>query len=180
MRCSLDRDSTATLVHAFVTSRIDYDNALLTNWTTRSVRVLVIGDDDNTTTVGHRASSSRSSLSHRHRSLFLRRLGRNHSTSHAAPTVDRNFPKCRPVEDRRWSASTAVDQGTSCLTEARGLPRCLENPSRKHLYSFCQLFPGHQTSLLMTRLPSRRRNRRLILVFSNIVVLLNLLVRIPL
>ena len=31
MRRSLDRDSAATLVHAFVTSRIDYDNALLAN-----------------------------------------------------------------------------------------------------------------------------------------------------
>ena len=28
---SLDRDSAATLIHAFVTSRIDYGNALLAN-----------------------------------------------------------------------------------------------------------------------------------------------------
>jgi len=31
VRRSLDRDSVATLVHAFVTSHIDYGNALLTN-----------------------------------------------------------------------------------------------------------------------------------------------------
>jgi len=31
VRRSLDRDSAATLVHAFVTSRIDYGNALLAN-----------------------------------------------------------------------------------------------------------------------------------------------------
>jgi len=31
MRRSLDRESAATLVHAFVTSRIDYCNALLAN-----------------------------------------------------------------------------------------------------------------------------------------------------
>jgi len=41
---SLDRDSAATLVHAFVTSRIDYGNALLTNalkiWTEKLQRAL--------------------------------------------------------------------------------------------------------------------------------------------
>jgi len=31
VRCSLDHESTATLVHVFVTSRIDYGNALLAN-----------------------------------------------------------------------------------------------------------------------------------------------------
>jgi len=31
VRCSLDRESAATLVHAFATSRIDYCNALLAN-----------------------------------------------------------------------------------------------------------------------------------------------------
>jgi len=31
IRCSLDRESAATLVHTFVTSRIDYGNALLAN-----------------------------------------------------------------------------------------------------------------------------------------------------
>ena len=44
VRRSLDRDSAATLVHAFVTSRIDYSNALLTNapkiWTEKLQRVL--------------------------------------------------------------------------------------------------------------------------------------------
>ena len=44
MRRSLDRDSAATLVHAFVTSRIDYGNALLANapkiWTEKLQRVL--------------------------------------------------------------------------------------------------------------------------------------------
>ena len=44
VRRSLDRDSAATLVHAFVTSRIDYGNALLTNapkiWTEKLQRVL--------------------------------------------------------------------------------------------------------------------------------------------
>ena len=41
---SLDRDSAATLVHAFVTSRIDYGNALLANvpkiWTEKLQQVL--------------------------------------------------------------------------------------------------------------------------------------------
>jgi len=44
VRRSLDRDSAATLVYAFVTSRIDYGNALLTNapkiWTEKLQRVL--------------------------------------------------------------------------------------------------------------------------------------------
>jgi len=44
VRRSLDRDSAATLVHAFVTSRIDYGNALLANapeiWTEKLQRVL--------------------------------------------------------------------------------------------------------------------------------------------
>ena len=44
VRLSLDRDSAATLVHAFVTSRIDYGNALLTNapkiWTEKLQQVL--------------------------------------------------------------------------------------------------------------------------------------------
>jgi len=44
VRRSLDRDRAATLVHAFVTSRIDYGNALLANapkiWTEKLQRVL--------------------------------------------------------------------------------------------------------------------------------------------
>ena len=44
VRRSLERDSAATLVHAFVTSRIDYDNALLANapkiWTEKLQQVL--------------------------------------------------------------------------------------------------------------------------------------------
>ena len=44
VRRSLDRDNAATLVHTFVTSRIDYGNALLTNalkiWTEKLQRVL--------------------------------------------------------------------------------------------------------------------------------------------
>jgi len=44
VRRSLDRDSAATLVHAFVTSRIDYGNAFLANttkiWTEKLQRVL--------------------------------------------------------------------------------------------------------------------------------------------
>ena len=44
VRRSLDRDSAATLVHAFVTSRIDYGNAVLNNapkiWTEKLQRVL--------------------------------------------------------------------------------------------------------------------------------------------
>jgi len=44
VRRSLDRDSSATLIHAFVTSRIDYGNALLANalkiWTEKLQRVL--------------------------------------------------------------------------------------------------------------------------------------------
>jgi len=39
MRRSLDRDSAATLVHAFVTSRIDYGNALLAHRQSTSIAV---------------------------------------------------------------------------------------------------------------------------------------------
>jgi len=105
-------------------------------------------------------------------------LGRNPSTRHPALTVGRSTPQRLPVEDQRWSVSTATLLDTCCPTVASALPRCLESRPRKHQYSFSQPFPGRQTLPLTSRLLSSRRNLCLTHVLSSIAPLLSLFVRI--